>query len=303
MEKMMADSIKTRIKLNILRAFDWMSDEKMIKIQYRLKTGRKLNLKNPIRYTEKLQWYKLYYKNPLMAKCADKWEVREYIKNKGYEHILNKCYGVYDNPDDIDFDKLPDSFVVKITNGASGIGIEICHDKNKIDLEELRNKLKQWLKKKSSKGGREWVYSKYPPRIIIEDIILPGRGEETLVDYKFFCFNGEPYCLYVMNERFTNTGVRQNIMDLDFNIMPYMREKIEPIRTKLKKPNNFEEMIKIATDLSKDFPYVRVDLYNHDGKIYFGELTFFPESGYYDFEPDEFDFILGEKFVLPQKMQ
>ena len=92
-------------------------------------------------------------------------------------------------------------------------------------------------------------------------------------------------------------------MDLDFNIMPYMREKIEPIRTKLKKPDNFEEMIKIATDLSKDFPYVRVDLYNHDGKIYFGELTFFPESGYYDFEPDEFDFILGEKFVLPQKMQ
>lgn len=293
--------LKSKIKLQILKLFNWIPDKQMIYIQYWMKTGRKLNLENPRRYTEKLQWYKLYYRDMTMAQCADKYEVRSYIEKKGLSHILNDCYGVYESEDDIDFSKLPEQFVIKATNGASGIGIEICKDKSNLNIPALKKELHRWLKPQKNGGGREWLYYKYRPRLIIEKYLAPGKRENSLVDYKFFCFNGEPYCLYVMNERFTDDGVRQNIYDLDFKVMPYMRVKIKPIRTDIKKPENFDEMLDIARTLSKDFPYVRVDLYDIDGKIYFGEMTFFPESGYYDFEPDEFDFVLGEKFELPIK--
>lgn len=295
--------LKSKIKLRILKAFNWIPDKQMICIQYRMKTGRKLNLQNPVRYTEKLQWYKLYHRDPLMAQCADKWEVRGFIEKKGLADILNDCYGVYDSEDDINFDVLPNQFVIKSTNGASGIGIEICKDKSQIDVPKLKKELHKWLIPQKNGGGREWVYYQYKPRLIIEKYLAPGKGENSLVDYKFFCFQGEPYCLYVMNERFSEGGVRQNIMDLDYKVMPYRREKIRPIRTELKKPRNFEQMVEMAKTLSKDFPYVRVDFYDIDGRIYFGEMTFFPESGYYDFEPDEFDFMLGEKFKIEEIQQ
>ena len=290
--------LKSKIKLQILKLFNWIPDKQMICIQYKIKTGRKLNLNNPTRYTEKLQWYKLYHRNPIMAKCADKWEVRNYIAEKGLSNILNECYGVYNSEEEIDFNSLPDQFVIKSTNGASGIGIEICTDKSKLDISKLKKELHKWLRPQKNGGGREWVYYQYAPRLIIEKYLSPGKSEESLVDYQFFCFHGEPYCLYVMNERFMENGVRQNILDLNYNIMPYMRVKIQPIRTELKKPENFDIMINMARTLSKDFPYVRVDFYNIDGKVIFGEMTFFPESGYYDFKPDEFDFILGEKFDI-----
>ena len=295
--------LKSKIKLKILQMFNWIPDKPMICLQYRMKTGRKLNLHNPKRYTEKLQWYKLYYRDPLMAVCADKYEVRGYIKEKGLENILNTCYGVYESEEDIDFDKLPEKFVIKVTNGASGIGMKICTDKSKLNIPELKKELRSWLKVQKNGGGREWLYYRLKPRLIVEKYLEPGKDEDSLVDYKFFCFHGEPYCLYVMNERFSEGGVRQNILDLDYSVMPYMREKIKPIRTELKKPKNFEKMIEMAKVLSKDFPYVRVDFYDIEGKIYFGELTFFPESGYYDFEPDEFDYVLGEKFVLPDRKE
>lgn len=290
--------LKSKIKLRILQLWNWVPDKQMICLQYRMKTGRKLNLRNPKRYTEKLQWYKLYYRDPVMAQCADKWEVRKYVREKGLSEILNDCYGVFDSENEIDFASLPGQFVIKSSNGASGIGIEICTDKSKLNVPKLKKELHRWLKPQKNGGGREWVYYKHKPRLIIEKYLAPGLGEESLVDYKFFCFHGEPYCLYVMNERFTGEGVRQSILDLSFQAMPYRREKIEPIRTALKKPENFDVMVEMAKILSKDFPYVRVDFYDVDGKIYFGEMTFFPESGYYGFLPDEFDFILGEKLHL-----
>jgi hypothetical protein len=290
--------LKSKIKLDILTMFNWIPDREMIKLQYRMKTGRKLDLENPQRYTEKLQWYKLYYRDPRMADCADKYLVRSYVESKGLGNILNELYGVYDSFEEINFEKLPEQFVLKGTNGASGIGIEICKDKTELDYTALKKETAKWLRVRKNGGGREWVYYVHKPRLIAEKYLSPGEGENSLVDYKFFCFHGKPYCLYVMNERFTPGGVRQNILDLDFHVMPYMRVKIEPVRTELKKPENFDQMIEYAKILSEDFPYVRVDLYDIDGKIYFGEMTFFPESGYYDFKPDEFDYILGEKFVL-----
>ena len=293
---------KSKIRLKILQLFNWIPDETMVRLQYWMKTGRKLNLTNPARFTEKIQWYKLFYRDPLMAKCADKYEVREYIERKGYGHILNKCYGVYNSISEINFDELPDKFVIKSTNGASGLGLKICQDKSKLDIAELEKEFAPSLKREKNGDGREWVYYKYPPRLIVEEFLEPGKNEKSLADYKFFCFNGEPYCLYAMNDRFEEGGVRQSIFDLDFNRMPYMRKNLKPVES-IKKPENFDEMLEVVRALSKDFPYVRADFYNIDGKIYFGELTFFPESGYYSFEPDEFDFILGEKFVLPEKIK
>ncbi len=270
----------------------------MIQLQYKIKTGRKLDLKSPKRYTEKIQWYKLYYRDPLMAKCADKYLVREYVKSKGLGHILNKIYGVYDHADEIDFSKLPNEFVVKKTNGGGGNDIIICKDKSNFDVETAKKIMKNWTRKELNGGGREWVYYVEKPRIIIEKYIKAENDD--LVDYKFFCFGGKAYYLYVINQRKLGYKANFGIFDIDYNFLPYFRTDENKMDLIPPKPRNFNEMIKIAEILSADFPHVRVDLYNVQGKIIFGELTFFDGSGYQTFEPDEFDFILGEKFKLPK---
>ncbi len=284
----------------VLDCFAWVPDKQMIQAQYRLKTGRNLNLNQPSRYTEKLQWYKLYYRDPLMKLCSDKYGVRDYINNKGLGHILNELYAVYESPQAIDLAKLPSRFVLKSTNGASGIGLYICHDKDTLDIFRARNITRPWMKIKKKSAGREWVYEDTPPKIIAEALLPSQYGNSSVVDYKFFCFEGKPYCMYVMVDRFSKRGVQQSILDMDYRVMPFMREKISPVGNLPPRPSNFEEMINIAKLLSADFPFVRVDLYNVDGKIIFGELTFFPESGYYQFEPDAFDFYLGNLFKLPE---
>jgi len=271
----------------------------MIKIQYRLKTGRKLNLKNPVRYTEKLQWYKLYYKDLSMAQCADKYNVREYIKSKGLKNILNVLYGVYDKINDIVFEELPNEFVLKKTSGVGGNDVIICTDKLSVNWAVATKKMREWTKETSNGGGREWIYYKVKPRIVVEKFI--HAEDDDLVDYKFFCFNGNPYCLYVINGRKLGKDINLGIFDMNFNQLPYFRADENMMLSVSTKPKNFEKMIKIAKILSKDFPHVRVDLYNVDGKIIFGELTFFDGSGYQSYKPDEFDFLLGKEFVLPNK--
>jgi len=292
--------IKSRkMRLEILKLLSFIPDKLMIQMQYKIKTGRRLNLKEPKRYTEKLQWYKLYYRNPIMVQCADKYSVRDYVKSKGLEHILNDLYGVYEDESQIQFDKLPSTFVLKTTNGGGGNNIIICDDINKLDKEKSLKLLHEWLKPKGKAGGREWVYYNSKPRIIVEKM-LPRNKNNDLPDYKFFCFNGKAYCLYTMIDYTDdhNNG-KLGFYDLKFNKLPYRRLDFKPIEQELEKPQNFDKMVEIAEILSKDFPHVRVDLYNIDGKIIFGELTFFNASGYVQFEPDEFDFILGEQFVLP----
>ena len=293
--------IKDRnMRLKILSLLNWIPDKVMIKLQYRLKTGRKLNLKNPTRYTEKLQWYKLYYRNPLMSKCADKYDVREYIKSKGLGYILNEIYGVYESPNDINFDKFPNKFVLKRTNGGGGNDVLICKDKSKFDIKNALYKMKKWTITEKNGGGREWVYYKTEPRIIAERFI--ESESDDLIDYKFFCFKGEPYYLYIINGRKLGEKIKLGIFDLEYNKLQYFRSDENKMLFSPNKPENFEQMINIAKDLSEDFPHVRVDLYNVKGKIIFGELTFFDGSGYQIYEPDEFDFIMGNKFKLPKKI-
>ena len=212
--------------------------------------------------------------------------------------ILNECYGVYNTVEDIDFDSLPDKFVAKHTLGGGGNDVVICEDKKKLDMQQLRLRFNDWLTRKTSKGGREWPYhAGGKPRIIIERLIeVPPNEEGGLKDYKFLCFNGKPQYIVYDTDRYT--GHKRNIYDLDWNDL-HIKTDCPCCGKEINPPLNLKEMIKTAAILSADFPAVRVDLYSVGERIYFGELTFFPWSGYVQFEPDKFDFTLGEAFVLP----
>lgn len=284
----------------ILLFLRFIPDKWMIKLQYHIKTGRKLNLSNPQRYSEKMQWYKLNYKDPQMVQCTDKYEVRKYIREKGYEYLLNECYGVYESFNEIQFDKLPNQFVLKDTLGSGGVSVIVVKDKKNVNFNDLRKQVERWISTKCEKldDGREWAYhAGKNHRIIVEKYIesMEGGG---LTDYKFFCFNGEIACIYVINNRVLGQHGQLAIMDKDFNRLPVQSKTQETMKNNPKKPQNFEAMIEIAKKLSRDFPHVRVDLYNEEGKILFGELTFYGASGYILYDPDEFDYKLGEYFKL-----
>lgn len=288
---------ETRFKiLNLLR---FIPDKTMIQLQYKIKTGRKLNLKNPKRYTEKLQWYKLYYRDPLMTRCSDKYEVRSYVKEKGLEKYLTNLYGVYKNFEDINFEILPNSFAIKYTNG-SGNNYFVKNKKSE-NMDVIKNTIKGWVSKQRIHYGREWCYYNVQPRIIIEELIERDENND-IPDYKFFCFNGKVKYLYIMVDYVDNhENGRCSFFTPEFLQLPYRRSEYKEINRTISKPENFNEMIAVAEKLSKDFPHVRVDLYNIKGRIIFGELTFYSASGYTVFTPDEFDYELGRQFIMPYK--
>jgi len=284
----------------VLKMFGWVPDKAMIKIQYRIKTGRKLNLKDPKRFTEKLQWYKLYYHNPVMHQCVDKYEVRKYVEQKGLKKILNDLYGVYNSPDEIAFDKLPDKFVIKTTTGGGGQNVIICKDKKKLNVKKTKKDLSSWLKNGVGKSfGREWAYEGVKNRIIAEKYI--ESKDDSLVDYKFFCFNGEVKYIYVISDRKLGKTARLGIYDSDFKKLDAYRADEQKQTTPCKKPVNFDLMKEYASVLSRDFPHARIDLYDNNNCIIFGEITFYDGSGYMRFDPDEFDNTLGKEFLLVRK--
>lgn len=288
-----------KLRFTILNLLSWIPDKTMIKLQYRIKLGRKLNLKNPERFTEKLQWYKFYYRNPIMHKCVDKYEVRDYIKSKGLEEILNELYGIYDKPEDIDFDKLPQKFVIKTTAGSGGQNVFICEDKAKIDKNKLIKKLNYWLRLNPKKSfGREWAYEGTNNRIIVEKYLQGNdEGLSGINDFKFFCYDGKVEYIVFDGDRYVNH--KRNFYDKNWNYID-VESDCEKFGDSIKKPKQLDEMKKIAEKLSKDFPYVRVDLYCIDKKIYFGEMTFYPWTGYVQYTPDYFDYELGEKFIIKE---
>lgn len=293
--KKLIPSKKSRLML--LKLFDFLPDRWMIGIQYYIKTGRLLNIRSPKRYTEKIQWYKLSYRVPLMVKCSDKVLVREFVASCGLSHILNEIYFVYNSVDEIDFSSLPNSFVLKYNNG-SGINLFI-NDKQKSSEAEVRKELDGLIKLSNIRSGREWAYYQVKPRIFAERMFERDENND-IPDYKFFCFNGRVEYLYVMIDYVDDHGKGQcSFYDRSFQKLPFSRSEYSPIERTIPRPLNFDQMIEIAERLATEFPHVRVDLYNLNGKIYFGELTFYPASGYSVFYPDEFDFIMGDKFSLP----
>lgn len=284
-----------RLRFKILQLLSWVPDSLMLRFQYRIKMGLWPNFKQPKRYTEKLQLYKMSYRNSVMAQCVDKYEVRQYVEGKGLEPILNELYGVYETLDEIDFNSLPNKFVVKSTTGGGGLNVIIVKDKNTCNREEIEQKIKAWSQHKKGvvNSGREWAYYNMGKSRIIIEKFLEDTQTDGLTDYKFFCFSGKPYCVQVDTGRFD--GHHQNYYDMQWQSLgvhcTYPEGELLPI------PQNFDEMKEVVTQLSEDFPFVRVDLYNIQGKIYFGELTFYPSSGYGKFHPDEFDYTLGNFFT------
>ena len=273
---------------NIVKAISPVS---YVKHQYKYITHHKLDLKNPVRYTEKLQYLRLfvYPKDELVIKAASRDGARDYLKDKGYEDILIPIYGIYEKFDDIDFDKLPDQFVMKCTHACAFN--EIVRDKSKFNKEESRKKFNKWLKTNYGNKTVEKHYSPIKPRIIIEKYL--GEIDSLPTEYKIHVFNGKARSMYVVTGR--GVDIRYNNYYIDwkefdgsqFNGWKKREEKL-PI------PNNWDEMVKIAENIGKDFPFVRVDLYNINGKIYFSELTFTPAKGTLILDDDKCDFEMGE---------
>jgi len=264
---------------------------------YLKKTGNRLpNIENPTLFSEKMQWLKLNYRNPKMAIAADKYKVRELVTEKGYKETLNELLAVFENADEINLNNLPNQFVLKASHG-SGWNL-IVNDKSKINWFWHKKILKSWLKHNIFWAGREWLYKEIKPRLVCEKFLTDESG--YLIDYKFHCFNGEPKYIQANNGR-GKLQHAQNFYDLDWNFQPFGKDLTPLENVKIEKPTLLNEMIEMAKDYAKDFPYVRVDFYQVNNKIIFGELTFFPASGMPDFKPEKYDKIWGDLLTLPTK--
>ncbi len=269
----------------------------IIKIGYQKNTGKKCDLRNPRSFSEKIQWSKLYRRDELITRLSDKLEARDWAGNKiGNEFIVPLIGDVYSSAEEIDVTNMPDSFVIKANHG-SGFNV-IVRDKNRIDWDKTKILLNGYLKKNFAFYAMELQYKDITPKLYCEKFLIEPHSED-LPDYKFFCFNGKVFCSYTMVDyQFDHSNGKLGFFDRDYNLMPYYRKDFERIERQINKPKNYEKMVEIAEILSKDFSHVRVDLYNIDGDIYFGEMTFSTNAGYLLFEPDEFDVVLGDEWDL-----
>lgn len=292
------DIIKSRdLRIKILSYLSWIPDGIMLRLQYWMQTGCHLDLENPRRFTEKIQVYKMKYRNPNMLRCTDKYEVRSYVKEKGLGDYLIPLIGIYDRVDKIDFNHLPNQFVAKTTDGGGGNQVLVVRDKSKLVYLDFVKQLDKWMAMPKSKAvGREWAYENhYPRRILIEHLIGDGMSKD-IPDYKFFCFNGEPhYCQVIQNRSIKETI---DFYDMEWKHMPFygLNPNSGPAAKPAAKPLKLAKMIDIARNLSKEFPFARIDLYGVESAVYFGEVTFYPASGYGVFTPDRWDEILGDLF-------
>lgn len=285
--------MKILSKMNSIGLFNLIPDEIYLKLKYRIKMKKKLNLQKPETYNEKIQWLKLYDRKPEYTKLVDKYEVKKIVSEKIGEEYVIPLLGVYNSFDEIDFEKLPNQFVIKCTHDCGGI--VICKDKKMFNKDEAKRFINKHLKTNYYYMHREWPYKNVIPRIIIEKYIVDESNVE-LKDYKFFCFNGEPKMLFIAVDRPYDT--KFNFYDMNFKKLPFMQHYKNFDRV-AEKPKGFEKMIELARVLSKDIPHIRVDFYNVNGQVYFGELTLYHFSGFEKFEPEEYDKFLGDEIKLP----
>ncbi len=269
-----------------------------LKLWYKTITSKELNLKNPRTFNEKINWTKLYDRNPMKTMLTDKVLVRKWVEKKIGKEYLIPCFGQWENPEEIDYDKLPNSFIIKCNHGC-GYNI-LVKDKKEMNVAEIKSKLNTWLKTNYAfVSGFELQYKNIDPQILVEEL-LPLDENNDLPDYKFFCFDGQVFCSYVRvdSQKEHDEGIL-GFFDKSFNQMPYFRTSYKPmLKYNVEKPQNYQKMVEIAETLSKGFSHVRVDLYNIKGKIFFGEMTFSTASGIGFFEPNEFDLIMGSKWSL-----
>lgn len=276
--------------------FHFLTDKKYLELEFKKNLGHRLNLSNPETYNEKLQWIKLYDRNPLYTKLVDKYAVKDYVSEKIGSKYIIPTYGVWDRFEDIDFNSLPKQFVLKCTHDSGGI--YICKDKDLLDYSSAQRIINQSLKRNYYMSGREWPYKNVKPRVLAEAFMEDELTKE-LRDYKFFAFDGEVKALFIATDRQTpNEDVKFDFYDKEFHHLD-LRHGHKNSDKMISKPECFDEMISISEILSKGLPEVRVDLYEVNGNIYFGELTFFHHGGFMPFDPPEWDHTFGEWIKLP----
>ncbi|MGI6501375.1 MAG: ATP-grasp fold amidoligase family protein [Anaerostipes sp.] len=272
----------------------FIPDKAYIQIYYFAHFKKLCNLENPKTYNEKLNWLKLHDKNPLYTQIVDKYEAKEYVSNIIGDEYIIPTLGVWEHFEDIDFEALPNQFVLKCTHDSEGL--VIVKDKSKLDKEMAKQKIEASLKQNFYYIGREWPYKDVKPRIIAEQY-MEDHVDCELRDYKFFCFDGEPKAMFIASDRVSG-HVKFDYFDLEFKHLD-IKQKYEHADKPLRKPVTFDKMIDLSKILSEDFPHVRVDFYEVDGKLYFGELTFYHFSGFMPFEPKRWDIIFGNWIKLP----
>lgn len=273
----------------------FVPDDKYLKRKYWYKMHRELHLEEPVSFSEKLQWLKLYDRKPIYTTMVDKYAAKQYVSDcLGEQHII-PTLGVWDSFDEIDFDTLPDRFVLKCTHDSGGL--VIVKDKSKIDRESARKKIESSLKRNYFWQGREWPYKDVKPRILAE-AFMENKNGEPLRDYKFYCFNGEPGFLYISEGLENHATASISFVNLDWTFAPYERSDYKPFQTLPPKPERFADMLRIAKTLSKGTDFLRVDLYQINGEIYFSELTFSPCGGMMPFREEKHDFEIGKMLKL-----
>lgn len=273
--------------LTKLGVFNGLSDEQYLKLKYKNVFGKELDLENPKTFNEKLQWLKLYDRKPEYTVMVDKYLAKQYVASKIGEEYVVPLLGVWDDPEDIDFDTLPNQFVLKC-NHNSGVGMCICRDKSRLDVHTVKKELLKGLREDYYLKNREWPYKNVPRKVIAEKFL--EDADECLTDYKFFCFSGKPEIVYISKDNATDA--RTDFFDMEFNHLNlHMKDPNADVPPS--KPREFEKMKEIATVLSKGIPHVRVDLYDISGKLYVGELTFYHNGGFGPVSPDEWDYKLG----------
>ena len=275
-------------RIRLINKLGFVPTVPYLKIVYRVKTGRRLNLKHPVGFNEKLNYLKVHDIHPEYTDYVDKCEVRKIVAERLGEEYLLPLIGVWDDFDDIRFSELPDQFVIKCSHDSGSV--KIVRNKSAINVEELRAFYKSRLNINTYNLGREYPYKNVKPRMIVEKYMCDENGNAPN-DFKFFCFNGEPQFLFVATDRETN--VTHTVFDMEFNRIPvnYVHESV---RYELKKPKLFDEMKDVARELSKGMRFVRIDLYEVNNKIYFGEYTFFPAGGFYLFHPLQWEKKFGD---------
>ncbi len=283
-----------------LGKYNGMDSETYLKKKYAALLGYECDLVKPVTFNEKLQWIKLYDRDSRYTVMADKVLVKDYVAQQIGEQYIIPTLGVWDTAEDVDFDALPNKFVLKC-NHNSGLGMCICKDKSKLDIPKVRKSLTKGLRQDYYLTGREWPYKDIPRKVIAEQFL--ENDENGLTDYKFHCFNGQPKFVLVCQDRFSASGLTEDFYDINWQRLPVKRPKIPLAAQPIPRPQKLDEMLALAEKLSKDIPFLRVDFYCVEGKIYFSELTFFPASGFAPFEPEQWDKTFGDWLELPAKTE
>lgn len=284
-----------KIIYGLIKKLKFLPANVYMKFYYEYYSGKKLNLDNPIEFNEKLSWLKVYYHPPILTQLVDKYSVRSYVIEKVGEQYLNELITVYDSATKVDFNKLPNQFVIK---GVHGYHFNIIvHDKNKMNKKHARYLMHKWMHKNQYyRGGLEWAYKNVKPRLIAEKF-LSEIDDKAIDDYKFFCFNGKPKFVQVDIDRGPNH--RRAFYDLDWNKLKF-HDELKVAKEDIEQPENFDNMVDVATKLADKFPFVRVDLYSIKGKTLFGEMTFYPADARFEFYPEEYNTIIGSYIQLPE---